>query len=191
MPQTPSAPAGGSNPGACLSGKLIFRKMLLLLFQLSHYQLLINQTIFATMSLENYLVRSHEPAVEIRNAFGKEEIEQLYNLVKEIGYKQYGHFFVENIQEIVKYISLTPSRRAQKKWVNSPNILLIRLAALQISLSTVSLTNDIVPITKIVDRGSYRDFHSVVAASVALLLKKQPLFSFPFDGWENPFSKEP
>lgn len=142
------------------------------------------------MSLYNYLARSCEPAQEIRSDFDQEQCEQLYKHVKALGYKKYHAFVLEHLSDILKYISLSHSQRQQKKWVNHPDNLLIRLAALQISCSTNQFLQDIEPIVQIVDSGSYRQFHSAIAAGVAAMLKKDVLKLFPFEEFDNPFEKK-
>jgi hypothetical protein len=141
------------------------------------------------MSLENYLVKSSVSYEEIRFEFDlhPEEVEQLYNRVKETGANQYFSFVVKHQEDILRYISLSPSQRKQKKWVNHPDILLIRLAALQISDATLTLQNDIAPIAEMVNRGSYRDFHAVIARGYLHALFGHPLSRFPFEKFENPF----
>ena len=141
------------------------------------------------MSLYNYLVESNRPYEEIRYDFRPEEVQQLYNLLLKIGGSQFRDFVVEHLTDILKYISLSPSQRLQKKWVNHPENLLIRFAALQISASTVSFLSDAEDIADFVDRGSYRSFHAVIAQALAPFLLKMPLFRFPFEGFDNPFLK--
>jgi len=139
------------------------------------------------MSLGNYLAKSNGSYEEIRWDFDHEQLQQLYNRVLELGYKQYFAFVRQHQEEILKYISLSPSQRKQKKWMNRQDILLIRLAALQISAATVRLLGDIQEIELLVDGGSYRQFHSVVANGIAPLLFHPTLTLFPFEGFENPF----
>lgn len=142
------------------------------------------------MSLENYLVKSNVSAVEIRSDFRSEQVEQLYNLVKEIGREKYFYFFRDNLEDILKYISLSPSQRRQKKWVNHPDNLLIRLASLQISDVTSDFLHNIADISFVVDSGSYRDFHTIVARQMAPLMMNRSIFHFPFDGFDNPFFED-
>lgn len=140
------------------------------------------------MSLHNYLVRSREACEEIRWGFSLEEKRQLYWILKEIGGAKYFSFVKAHRADILKYISLPDSRRQQKKWVNHPDILLIRVAALQISDSTVKLCENIEPIAHLVDGGSYREFHAAMAEGIVpLLLDSFPLYDF-FDWFEiHPF----
>lgn len=139
------------------------------------------------MSLENYLAKSSGSYEEISWSFDREQVEELYNLLKEIGLEKYFSFVREHQTDILKYISLSPSQRLQKKWVNHPQILLIRFAALQISGATVSFLSDIREAAWIVDRGSYREFHSVIATGLMPLMMTFHFRKFPFDGFENPF----
>lgn len=139
------------------------------------------------MSLESYLVKGCATCGEIHSDFSPEEIEELYNQLAEIEYSDYLHFVTQNLQDILKYISLSPSRRMQKKWSNHPKALWIRCAALQISSATERLLSDILGITAIVDRGSYRDFHTVFAYGLAPILLGDVFYQFPFDDFDNPF----
>lgn len=139
------------------------------------------------MSLENYLTKSNGTYEEIRWEFKSEEIHQLYGRLKEIGYREYVHFIREQLEVILKYISLSQSQRHQKKWLNHPDNLLIRFAALQMSSETLDLLTDMQPIAWIVDRGSYREFHSAIASALSQRLVRYPFLQFPFDGFENPF----
>lgn len=141
------------------------------------------------MSLYNYLVKSRAPYEEMYCTYHQAEVVQLYNLLKEIGFGQYYAFLQEHQEDILKYIGLAPSQRQQKKWVNNPNILLIRFGALQISYATVRLLDGIVQIDSIVDSGSYRKFHSVVADQLGTLLLDHPFAQFPFEVFPNPFLK--
>lgn len=140
------------------------------------------------MSLENYLVKSNVTESEIRSTFSPKEPGQLYNLLKEKGYRWYLEFLAANLQDILKYISLPPSRRQAKKWTARPDELIFRFAALQISVITLQFEIDILGITAILDRGSYRDFHSVFADALAPMLLFRPWKTFPFDGYDSPFS---
>lgn len=139
------------------------------------------------MSLYNYLVKSNEPFYELRSEFDHEQITQLHKLLKGLGFTNYLAFVREHQEDILKYIGLSPSRRQQKKWVNHPDILLIRYAALQLSAATVQLLADIEPIERIVDRGSYREFHAAIAQGIAPCALYSPLLGF-FRDYENPFS---
>lgn len=139
------------------------------------------------MSLDNYLAKSSGPALEIRSGFAPEQVQALYNLVKATGRKRYFAFVKAHLPDILLYIGLSPSRRDQKKWVSHPHNLLLRLAALQISDSVVTVLNDLWPIASIVDRGSYRSFHSAVADALAPELLCFSFFEFPFEGFDNPF----
>ena len=139
------------------------------------------------MSLHNYLVKSNVPYQEIWSDFDLEQVQQLYNQLKDLGYRKYHAFVVEHQKDILKYISLSHSQRQQKKWVNHSDNLLIRLASLQISAATVQLLDDIQQIELIVDGGSYRQFHSAVADGVLSLTLAMPLSDFPFEDFENPF----
>jgi hypothetical protein len=139
------------------------------------------------MSLYNYLVKSDVSGTEIRWDFRREEEEQLYNLLKGIGLRKYLEFVRGNLKDILKYISLSPSQRKQKTWVNHPDNLLIRCAALQIADITRSFLLDIREVSDIVDGGSYRSFEAAVAQGIAPLILQYPLSKFPFDGFDNPF----
>jgi hypothetical protein len=139
------------------------------------------------MSLYSYLVKSNGVFEEMRWDFSPEEIQQLYTLLKELGFSQYRAFVQEHLQEILKYISLSPSQRKQKKWVNHPDILLIRMAALQISFATVQMCCDIQEINDVVNQDSYRKFHAVMAAGLAAQLTHPPFRNF-FRDYDNPFS---
>jgi hypothetical protein len=140
------------------------------------------------MSLRNYLAKPCEAYQEIKEDFSQEEVQKLYNLLKEIGINQYLLFYRDNLELIRKYISLFPSQRKAKKWMNHPDILLIRFAAIQIWNSTEQLLDDIGEVAYIVDNGSYRSFQTVFALSVAYRFRHWPLFQFPFDGFDNPFA---
>lgn len=139
------------------------------------------------MSLENYLIKSTGNYQEIRWEFKSDDIESLYKQLKEIGYKEYLDFVRKHLMDILKYISLSQSQRNQKKWTNHPDNLLIRFAALQISGETLDLLSDMHPVAFIVDKGSYREFHSVIANALAQRLIGYPFLQFPFDGFDNPF----
>lgn len=141
------------------------------------------------MSLGNYLAKSDGPYSEIIYDFFPEEIQQLTTLLKENGYVKHMSFINENLEDIQKYISLSPSQRKQKKWKNHPNSLWIRFSALQLSAATVKLVSDIHPISYIVDGGSYREFHSVIASGVSTLLLSHPFTYYPFSE-KNPFFKD-
>jgi len=67
------------------------------------------------MSLENYLVKSNVSESEIHSTFSQKAPAQLYNLLKEKGYRWYLEFLEANLPDILKYISLPPSRRQAKK----------------------------------------------------------------------------
>lgn len=139
------------------------------------------------MSLENYLVRSDVSETEIRCSFRQEEVSQLHTFLKEKGFDWYRDFLTTNLSDILKYIALPPSRREAKKWIAHPDGLLLRFAALQISAITVQFQLDIDGIAGIVDSGSYRSFHSVIANGLAPLLLGSPLKEFPFEGYDSPF----
>jgi hypothetical protein len=139
------------------------------------------------MSLENYLAKSRGPYVEILWDFSPEQKKQHHCRLKEIGLKQYRAFVLEHLQDILRYISLSPSQRQQKKWVSHPDGLLIRFAALQISGAVVALLDDIDEISLIVDNGSYRQFHSVLAGAVSKSILQPVVLKNPFDDFENPF----
>lgn len=141
------------------------------------------------MSLYNYLVKSNGPCEEIRCDFRQGEVEQLYSILRGIGYRKYCAFVQEHLPDILKYIGLSPSQRGQKKWVNHPHSLLIRYAALQISCATVQLLEDIRLIDTVVDSGSYRKFHSIIADALAQQIVDPPLMRFP-GGYPNPFAKD-
>ncbi len=139
------------------------------------------------MSLYNYLVKSNKPAQEIRSDFRREEVEQLYKLLKELGHPKYHAFVRERQQDICKYVELSESQRQQKKWANHPDILLIRFAALHLSESTVELLRDMENLANIVDRGSYRQFHAELAHALFQRIVRPPFYRFPFEGFDNPF----
>lgn len=139
------------------------------------------------MSLYNYLVKSSVSAEEIRCNFHREEVEQLYNLLREKGYDAYFDFVKNNQKDILRYIALSDSQRRQKKWINHPQQLLLRFAALQIAEITVKFQNDILDISNIVDSGSYRNFLATCADGLAPLLLSVPLGEFPFEDYNNPF----
>ena len=139
------------------------------------------------MSLYNYLVKSSVSAEEIRYNFHREEVEQLYNLLREKGYDAYFDFVKNNQKDILRYIALSDSQRRQKKWTNHPQQLMLRFAALQIAEITVKFQNDILDISNIVDSGSYRSFLATCADGVLPLLVNTPLREFPFEGYDNPF----
>lgn len=133
------------------------------------------------MSLDNYLVRSNEPFEEMQNDFLQEDIQQLYNHVKTLGYAGYLSFVREHLEDILKYVGLTQSQRRQKKWINHPDIVLIRWAAIQASGGTVRFLNEVRPITMIVDQGSYRSFLATVASALVPRILKSPFEVFPFE----------
>ena len=137
------------------------------------------------MSLYNYLVKSDVSGTEIRWDFHQEEVAQLYNLLKETGLSNYYVFVQDNLQDILRYIRISPSQRTQKKWVNHPQNLLIRCAALQIADSASTLLLDIQEVAHIVDKGSYREFEAVVSQGVANLILNLPLHKFPFQGFDK------
>ena len=139
------------------------------------------------MSLQNYLVKSHVSATEIRCTFHREEVEQLHKTLQAKGYSEYLAFVRQNLKDILKYISLSQSQREQKKWINHPDLLLLRFAALQISETVLAFQLDICDIAQIVDKGSYKKIHSVIANALAPLLFAQPLTEFPFEGYDSPF----
>lgn len=141
------------------------------------------------MNLENYLAKSNEPFEEIRLEFCSDEnIEQLCKLLKEIGYNQYIRFVFEHQEDILQYIGLTHSRRAQKKWMNRTDIWLIRLAALQISrVTALSLSGVRNALIVPAMNGSYREFHTAVAEGVFQAIRMNPFAYFPFEGYDNPF----
>lgn len=141
------------------------------------------------MSLQNYLAKSDGPFEEIRYAFRPEEVVQLYKLLRETGYKKHCAFVREHLPDILKYIGLSPSQREQKKWVNHPHNLQIRIAALQISHATILLLEDIQPICTVVDSGSYRKFHSIVADALGQTIVGSPLCLFLRE-YPNPFLKD-
>ncbi|MBD5346509.1 MAG: hypothetical protein HDR92_05200 [Bacteroides sp.] len=140
------------------------------------------------MSLEGYLLSESKSAQEIRWDFHPGEVSQLYNLLQESGYEKYLAFVRHNLKDILRYIALSPSQRTQKKWINHPDGLLLRFAALQIAELTERFLKDSVGASRIVDRDSYRKFHAVFANSLApLLLDPDVLRNFPFDGFDLPF----
>ena len=140
------------------------------------------------MSLRNYLVKSNVTEIEIRSTFPPEAPLQLYNLLKERGYRWYLEFLAANLQDILKYISLSPSRRLAKKWTQRPDEAVFRFAALQISCITLQFQSDILDTAEVIDGGSYRDFHSIFADALAPLLLFRPWKTFPFEGYDSPFS---
>lgn len=140
------------------------------------------------MSLENYLLSESKAAQEIRWDFRPEEVSQLYSLLKGLGYERYLDFVRRSLKDILRYISLSPSQRTQKKWINHPDALLLRFASLQIAEITLKFLRDSVGASRIVDHDSYRKFHTVFANALApLLLDPELLRSFPFEGFDNPF----
>ena len=141
------------------------------------------------MSLQNYLLSESKPAQEIRWDFRPEEVSQLYTLLRERGFDGYLAFVRGNLKDILRYMSLTPSQRTQKKWLNHPDGLLLRCAALQISEITGRFLEGVADIAMIVDSGSYRNFHSVVANTLVPMLLNPDLFrTLPFDReQDNPF----
>ena len=140
------------------------------------------------MSLQNYLVKSDVSAVEIHCTFSREEVAQLHKSLQAKGYEQYLLFVRQNLKDILKYISLSQSQRQQKKWTNHPEEQLLRFAALQLSRTVLEFQSDICDISQIVDKGSYRKFHSVIANALVPLLFAQPLKEFPFEGYDSPFA---
>lgn len=140
------------------------------------------------MSLENYLAEAQKQTREIRWAFvvDPSQVEQLDTRIREIGFARYVDFVREHLGDIHKYISLSDSQRKQKRWINYPDGVLLRFAALQISVATVKLQNDIAGIAYLVNGGSYRDFHSEMARGVCGLLEQPPLRYWPFDQHESP-----
>lgn len=142
------------------------------------------------MSLRSYLEKAYEPEMEIRSAFRPEEIEQVFRQLQEIGFSKYFSFVKEHQADILKYIRLTPSQRQQKKWISHPQNLLLRLAALQISEATVELQTEIIEVADVVDRGSHRSFHSILAGGVCNLLLSCPFYYFPFEEYKSPFARK-
>lgn len=140
------------------------------------------------MSLDNYLAKAQTQTAEIRLAFdvAPSQVEQLYTRLQEIGFAQYVGFVLEHLADIHKYISLSDSQRKQKKWVNYPDGVLLRFAALQISVATVKLQNNIAGIAYLVNGGSYRNFHSEMAGGVCGILAQPPLRYWPFDQHKSP-----
>lgn len=132
------------------------------------------------MSLENYLLKSNGPAIEIRYDFNPDEIEQLYKIVCNLKLSDYMVFIRDNSQDIHKYIKLTPSQRKRKKWLNHPQNLLLRMAALQVSEVTFEYTSDLTPICSVVDSGSYRKFHSIFVGAFLDYYFSNPFVEFPF-----------
>jgi hypothetical protein len=139
------------------------------------------------MSLGNYLAKANGPYTEILYDFSDDETQQLYKILKDTGYSKHLSFVNGNLEDIKKYISLSPSQRQQKKWKNHPNSLLIRFCALQLSAATVKLLDKLYPIAHIVDGGSYRDFHSTVADGLSQVVLTHPFSFFPFSK-TNPFA---
>lgn len=155
-----------------------------------HYYALIAlyPIIYKEMSLQNYLDRASGFLTEIQSNIQREEAELLYNRLKEIGYDQYLAFVEANQTDILKYLSLSPSQRRQKKWLNHPDILLIQLAAIQISYSTDVLLKGIAMLSLDVETGvSYRYFHAKVAEHLLDRILYLPFSRFSVNG-ENPFS---
>lgn len=137
------------------------------------------------MSLENYLAKVHEYGQEIQYTLDYHDVEQLYTRLIELEFGGYCTFFFDNQKDIEKYLTLTRSQREQKKWVNHPNILLIQLGAIQLSLV-------IAPILAGVEYavGSpYRDFSRGVVSAACELLSVRFLLVFPFDGYDSPLLK--
>lgn len=143
------------------------------------------------MSLGSYLDKAGESGQEIEWAFSSEEIQKLYNLLKEIGFLEYRKFVKLNREAIAKYLSLSPSQRNQKKWVNHSDNLLIRFAALQLSNSTAVFQSDIYDLCSVVDGGSYRKFHAILASALITQHTDHLYMDFPFEGYDNPFFSVP
>lgn len=139
------------------------------------------------MSLDNYLDKAGEAGQEIEWGFSAEEIQRLYTLLSDCGYAEHLKFVVDNHKDIVKYLSLTPSRREQKRWADHPNNLQLRFAALQLSNSTVAFQDDIFDLRWMLDRGSYREFHATLAQAVMNQHLELPFAEFPFEDFDNPF----
>ncbi|RGS35837.1 hypothetical protein DWX97_14310 [Bacteroides cellulosilyticus] len=141
------------------------------------------------MSLENYLAKSNGPYEEILWEFRNDEIVQLYNQLRTEGFGEHFVYVKEHLTDILKYISLSPSQREQKKWTKRPDLLMFRFSALQISYSTVKFLSDASPMAQIVDSDSYRKFHSLFANLIGNIAVVNPLLSFPFADYPNPFRK--
>jgi hypothetical protein len=139
------------------------------------------------MSVQNYLLKSSVSAEEIRMDFRPEEVSQLYKALRALGPAAYLAFVKDNLADILRYISLSLSQRRQKKWSAHPNALLLRFAALQVSESVLQLQAYLSDVTTLVDGGSYRKFHAEFAKNVMYWLFSQPLRSFPFENYGNPF----
>lgn len=140
------------------------------------------------MSLYSYLSKSSSIYYELEDNFEEGEIMEVHKLLIDIKVQGYFSFVANNIDDIQKYISLSPSQRKQKKWLNHKDNLLIRFAALQISFATVEMIKDLHPLGGVLDGGgSYRSFHSITADALSNQLLRQPLFYFPFSSFTNPF----
>lgn len=140
------------------------------------------------MSFYNYLDKAGESCSEILFDLTREEEQQLYNRVKALAYDGYSAFVREHQTDILKYISLTLSRRQAKKWVNNPDLLLIRLAAFQLSSATADFLREISLVSDIVNGGSYRSFLSAVCdAYVLRMLDCDPLRNFEYFDFGDPF----
>lgn len=141
-------------------------------------------------TLESCLAEVQEPAQEIRLSFRPDEVERLYNLLRRLGFAQYCNFVREHIVEIHKYIELPASRRAVPDAASPDDLLLIRIASFQVAEIAGELLSEIAWIAYPVNLTSGKDLCADVGAGFASLLlrKKHPLWFFPFDGYDNPFS---
>lgn len=139
------------------------------------------------MSLYNYLAKARVVEEEIRMNLPHERVQTLYNLVKEIGPDRYYEWWRQNRELALQYMQLPSSRRRAKKWENHPDILLIQLAALQLSYATSRFLHQARQIGEIVDGGSYRDFHCTIAGALMETCSTPYFFHFPFVDFDNPF----
>ena len=140
------------------------------------------------MSLKNYLVKSNESYLEILWDFRPEQVEELYKLLLKKGHVEYHTFCGKNIQDIHTYIGLSPSQRRQKKWVNRPDALEFRFAALQAAHSAVAFLDRMLAAADLVDGGSYRKFLEETSRALYCKEVQFPFYAiWPFDQLKNPF----
>lgn len=131
------------------------------------------------MSLENYLVKSDGPFVEICSFFDEADLQALYNRVNALGREEWMKFVNHRLSDISKYVSSSPSQRQSKRWQEYPELELFRFAALQAAHAAVLLMSYSEPIAYIVDRGSYRKFHSAFLDAFLSIHYKDPWSIFP------------
>lgn len=143
------------------------------------------------MSLESYLAKARGFDEEILSDFSDEQIEQLYTRLSALSMQGYVSFVRSHQTEIVQYIELTPSQRCRAKWLNHPDILLIRLAAYQISSITDVFLTYIENLNSLAQYSgvSYRKFHASLSEHLSEMAFSRYLTLFPFDGYESPFLK--